>query len=93
MFCGVSMVFLSVAGDATGDHMRTAQICLREGNQDCTLFVAGGEIDIADQARHQARGVETRARIEGFVERKTRNGERHAPVSGVGHCLAQVVPE
>src|SRR4029450_12438992 len=49
---------LENAGQTTSDHVRAAQIGLRESNQDCSVFLASCEINVSNEAGHQSRGVE-----------------------------------
>src|SRR5262245_22547761 len=81
------------AGDPAGNDMGAAQIGLGESNQYAAMFVAGGEVDITDQARRQPGGIEARAFVDGIVEGKTRDRQRETSVGSLYERLAEVAPE
>src|SRR5690242_971640 len=79
--------------DAAGDHMRIAQIRLREGDQDRAVFLAGGEVDRAGETRDQTCAIERGARIERSVEGEARKRQRLTAIARVRDRLAEIAEE
>src|SRR5262249_46136285 len=72
--------------------MSVAQIGLREYGQDVAILFAAREIDVADQARHQSRSIDTGPCVA-FGKRKASNRQRQAAVSGFSDNFFHVTPE